>query len=250
MAEPAVGGAGRVGTILTLPGAAWAELVSEPLDLVWIDIEHGALAFDAVVDVLVGAQATGTHALVRLPSDEPRWIKVMLDAGVDGIVIADVRARATVDEVRRVMTHQPEGARGWGPRRLGTRHRGRDVRALRPELWVQIESAEGVAGVDEILGEGGVDALVVGTADLSFNLGVPLQADSPLVLDAIATVRDACRRHEVTFGLAGDIDAFDPAVTSGADLLMHGTDARLLAAAVDQAAARARTRLSAGRPRG
>jgi 2-keto-3-deoxy-L-rhamnonate aldolase RhmA len=32
-----------LGTVLTLPGVVLAELLAEPLDFVWIDLEHGAL---------------------------------------------------------------------------------------------------------------------------------------------------------------------------------------------------------------
>src|SRR5580658_2860945 len=82
-----------IGTVLTLPGAVTAELFSEPLDVVWIDLEHGALGRAEAQEMILGAQAASTLALVRLGhADAAGLVGPMLDAGADGIVAADVRS--------------------------------------------------------------------------------------------------------------------------------------------------------------
>jgi len=48
-----------LGTVLTVPAVALAELVSEPLDFVWIDLEHGALDPADVQPLGVAARAAG-----------------------------------------------------------------------------------------------------------------------------------------------------------------------------------------------
>jgi 2-keto-3-deoxy-L-rhamnonate aldolase RhmA len=107
--------------------------------------------------------------------------------------------------------------------------------APRPELWAQVESAAGVAAAGAIAAH--ADAVVVGAADLSFALGVPHDLAAPAVAEAVAAVRAACGRAGVPFGLAGPLDAAPPALLAGAAVLVHATDARLCAAAVDDAAA-------------
>jgi 2-keto-3-deoxy-L-rhamnonate aldolase RhmA len=225
-----------VGTVLTLPGAATAELLAEPFDLVWLDLEHGALGPRDAQDMLVGAQATGAFGLVRLPADAFGLMAAVLDAGADGLVLADVGsadvARAAIDRV----THPPAGSRGWGPRRLSLRGRSHGADPVRPSIWVQIESRHGVENIDEITRAPGVDAVVVGTADLSFALGAPLDAHADALLSAVDDVRRACAASPVAFGVAGALTAAPPELLAGASILVHSTDARLSAEGVDRAA--------------
>jgi 4-hydroxy-2-oxoheptanedioate aldolase len=236
------GGRRLVGTVLTLPGAALAELIAEPFDLVWIDLEHGALDLTAAQDLLIGAQAAGAHALVRLPADDHRSMTAMLDAGADGIVLADVRDAATAATAAARALHPPQGVRGYGLRRAATRGRTRGAAPQRPALWAQIESTAGVAAAAAIAAVPGVDALAVGTADLSFALGVPLRQDAPALLDAAAAVRGACV-GDTAYGVAGALDGAPPALLAGAAFAVHGTDARLWTAAADGSAARLRAAL-------
>lgn len=240
--------AGRrlVGTVLTLPGATAAELLAEPFDLVWVDLEHGALGPLDAQEMILGAQAAGTHALVRLPSHAHGLMAAMLDAGADGIVLADVTDPRTAILATQRTVHPPDGTRGWGPRRLALRQRG-TRRPPRPSVWVQIESAEGVARAEQIAAVPGIDALVVGTADLSFSLGVPLDAHAPELLEAVETVRRATRAARIALGIAGALDGAPPELCAGASILVHSTDARLCASAVDDAAAWLRGALDPGR---
>jgi 4-hydroxy-2-oxoheptanedioate aldolase len=235
--------AGRrlAGTVLTLPGATAAELLAEPFDVVWVDLEHGALGPLDAQEMILGAQAAGTYALVRLPADAHGLMTAMLDAGADGVVLADVRDQATAVAAIEKVAHPPHGTRGWGPRRLTLRQRGTGRRPPRPSVWVQIESAAGVESAGAIAAVPGLDAVVVGTADLSFSLGTPLDTHAPELLAAVEAVRRASVATGVALGIAGALDATPRAAYAGAAILVHSTDARLCADAVDRAAAWLRT---------
>jgi 4-hydroxy-2-oxoheptanedioate aldolase len=230
-----------VGTVLTLPGATAAELLAEPFDLVWIDLEHGALGPLDAQEMIIGAQAAGTYALVRLPADAHALAAAMLDAGADGIVLAGVEHREQALEASERTVHPPDGTRGWGPRRLALRDRSAGGRAGRPSLWAQIESADAVSRAADIAAAPGIDALVVGTADLSLSLGVQLDLEAPELLQAIEVVRAASRAAGIALGVAGGLDGVPAAACDGASILVHSTDARICAEAVDDAAARMRT---------
>jgi 4-hydroxy-2-oxoheptanedioate aldolase len=229
-----------IGTTVCLPGAAMAELTAEPFDLVWIDLEHSPFGPLDAQDVILGAQAAGAYALGRIPADAHRLMAQMLDAGIDGIVLADVRDAATAQAAAQLMRHPPDGDRGYGPRRLSLRRRGTGLTPARPSLWVQIESEQGVRDAEQIAAVDGVDAVVVGTADLSFALGTPLQTGSPQVRAAVHHIQAAALSAGKTFGLAGALDANAATLATGASILVLGTDARLCAAAVDAAAQRMR----------
>lgn len=234
------------GTTLTLPGAPLAELLAEPFDLVWIDLEHAPLGVRDAQEMTVGAQAAGCHALVRLPAAQRRETVAALDTGIDGVVFADVRDAATLAAAIEHLAHPPAGDRGWGPRRLSTRGRADGAVGPKPAVWAQIESPGAVERAGEIAAVPGLDAVCVGLADLSLSLGAPLQLDAPAVVDAVAVVRRACREAGTAFAIAGPLDAAPAEVLAGATILVHSTDAKLCAQAVDAAAAWIRATLEPG----
>jgi 4-hydroxy-2-oxoheptanedioate aldolase len=233
----------RVGTVLTLPGATAAELLAEPFDVVWIDLEHAALGPLDAQEMILGAQAAGANALVRLPAGAHDLMAVMLDAGADGIVLAAVEAPEHAAAAIARVLHPPDGSRGWGPRRLALRRRHDGGERPRPSVWAQVESATGVDRAAEIAAVPGVDALVAGTADLSFSLGVPLDFAAPELLTAIAAIRRGAEHQGVALGLAGAVDALPAEAREGVSILIHSTDARMCAEVVDATAARLRRAL-------
>jgi 2-dehydro-3-deoxyglucarate aldolase/4-hydroxy-2-oxoheptanedioate aldolase len=66
---------------------------------------------------------------------------------------------------------------------------------------LQIETVTAMNRVDELLAVPGVDAVMIGPADLSVSLGVPGQFEHPTMVAAIEKIRDACIRAGVAPGL-------------------------------------------------
>ena len=232
----------RVGTVLTLAGSVQAELFAEAFDFIWVDLEHAALSSADAQGMILGAQAAGVAAMVRVRCDALAQMIQVLDAGADGIVLADVPDATIAAAVISHVTHPPAGTRGWGPRRSGTRGRHRRLGARRPQVWAQIERANAVREAHNIAMVTGIDALVVGTADLSLALGVPQQFDSTELIGAVSSVQRAAAECGVEFGVAGPLTTAPLALTKGATILCHSTDARIAAAAADSAAETLRTR--------
>jgi 2-keto-3-deoxy-L-rhamnonate aldolase RhmA len=107
-------------------------------------------------------------------------------------------------------------------------------------VWAQIENPAAVDVAADIAAVAGLDAVVVGTADLSLTLGVPQQFAAPVLLDAVARVRDAAAARGVAFGVAGPLTTAPAALLRDAGILCHSTDARLAASGADAAAAHLR----------
>jgi 4-hydroxy-2-oxoheptanedioate aldolase len=246
-----VGRTAQVGTVLTMPGAASAELLAEPFDLVWIDLEHAALGRTEAQQMILGAQATGSLAYVRVSkADAGGLVGPMLDAGADGIVGADVRDESQATWLAALTRYPPVGRRGYGPRRSALRHRIRRTDPPEPpQLWAQLESQQGVGAAEEIARVDGIDGLIIGIADLCCDLGAPVGLADSRVQDAIRVVGQVSDGVGVRFGLAGPLHEVDElgGLIDAATVLIHSTDARICAAAADNAAQALRLAAGANR---
>jgi 2-keto-3-deoxy-L-rhamnonate aldolase RhmA len=227
--------------VLTLPEVALAELLAEPLDFVWIDLEHGALDAGDVQPLAVAARAAGCAALVRLASADR--LPAILDAGVDGVVAPRVEsaaeARLLADRLRR----PPRGSRGFAARRASGYGRAGGTRRD-PLCIAQIESAAGVEAAEEIAAIDGIDALVVGCADLALALDGALEPHSPRMREAIAHVQGAAVAAGIASGVAGpdDPDRLLELAGERSTLLVCAADVRIYARAVDELVGRLRAR--------
>jgi 2-keto-3-deoxy-L-rhamnonate aldolase RhmA len=208
-----------LGTVLSLAGVFYAELLARHFDFVWIDLEHAALGPAEMQDAVIGVQAAGATAFVRVPP--AAHFSPILDAGADGVVVPRVRSSREAEEIARRLHHAPEGTRGYGPRRLAVW-----PRTEQPTCVVQIEDLAGVHASGEIARVPGIDALVIGVADLSFELGEPLVLDAPPLLSAVDEVRDAAAAAGVRFGIAG-LSA-DGAAAAAAEIVVVSSDVRLV----------------------
>jgi 4-hydroxy-2-oxoheptanedioate aldolase len=230
----------RVGTVLSLPGAALAELAGTALDLAWIDLEHGALGIADVQEMTVGLTAAGCEAHVRLPACSTERLAAIVDAGVDGVVLPRVECADTAREVVSALRYPPGGRRGFGPRRAGRYGRTGEfwtASESRVTCTVQIETLAGVGNASHIADVDGVDALVVGCSDLSLELAAPQDLSEASVRGAVAEVARAAAAAGARFGLAasGDPAAIASLAPAALDLVIYSADVRLYSAAVDEA---------------
>ena len=210
--------------VVTLADPVLAELLGAPFDFAWIDLEHAALTVAAVPALAVALRAAGCRAEVRLPSWRSEALPPVIDAGVDGVVAPCVESADDAAAFVRRLRHPPAGVRGYGPRRAGGYGRGEPGA---PSCTVQVESERGVESAAAIARVDGVDALVAGCADLARAIGPDALGD------AVGRVRAAARDAGTRFGIAG---APRELAHAGADLVVHGVDVRLYAAAADAAA--------------
>jgi 4-hydroxy-2-oxoheptanedioate aldolase len=218
-----------VGTVLALPGVALAELTAAPFDLVWIDLEHGALDVRDAQELTIAVQRAGCAAAVRVPGHDFDRLAAVLDAGPDGIVVPGVQSADQAQDLGERLRYPPLGSRGYGPRRVARE-------PADPAVLVQIETAGGLGAASEIASLPGVDALVVGCADLSFALGAPHELATPEMASAVAEVRQAARAAGIAFGIAGSSPAEE--LAADATLLIYSVDVRVYAQAMADVAAR------------
>ena len=229
-----------------MPGSFGVELLSAARpDYVCVDQQHGLADVGALVPMLAATEAAGATPLVRVPRNDPADIGKVLDAGARGIIVPLVNDASEAARAARAWRHSPEGGRSYGPVRasvvLGTRdpaELGREVSCI-----VMVETRQGLNNVEEIAATQGVDGVYVGPTDLALSLGLPPTLDvvEPAHAEAVARIKDACKRHGVAAGIhAASAETAKKHADAGFDTITAGTDATLLAEA-------ARARLAAVR---
>jgi 4-hydroxy-2-oxoheptanedioate aldolase len=226
----------RVGTVVSVADVSLAESVAGAFDVVWIDLEHGALTVADVQPLAIAVQSAGCEAHVRVPRWDSELLPAIIDAGVDGVVAPRVESASDAAAFADRLHYPPHGNRGFGPRRAG-RH-GRDGDPPPVRCSVQIESANGVDQAPAIARVDGVEALVVGCADLAITLGVRGELDAPELGEAVRRTAAAASTAGAEFGIAaaGPAAAVAALASPRPDLVVFSVDVRLYARAVDAAA--------------
>lgn len=205
-------------------------------DWAFIDCEHSSMSVDTAAQIAAAALAVGITPIARVPGHEHHHATRLLDNGAQGVVVPHVD---TADEAQRIAAFcrfPPLGHRsmGGGLQQLGfARMPVADAaRAVNDETLVvaMIESPRGVEHCEAIAAVPGIDALLVGTNDLCFELGIPGQFHDAAVLDAYKRVIDACRRHGKFPGMGGlyTAEMFERCIGMGVQLVLAGSDFSLL----------------------
>lgn len=213
------------------------------VDWVWIDGEHGAFDFE-VIRRIVSVIPDDTAALVRIPGHHPREVNRALDAGADGVIVPflpRVDGPGVVEDARMFVEaayYPPEGNRGASGLQAGTQF-GLEAEEYfetindRVFVMLQVETREMIENIDEIARIDGLDCLLIGPFDLSYQLGDPQNFESQEFQTAVGDVLDASQRHGVAPGYwAGDEDE-EALVEEGWQVLSLGADANLLASGID-----------------
>ncbi|WP_435181900.1 HpcH/HpaI aldolase family protein [Halorussus sp. AFM4] len=239
-----------VGHWLSIGHPAVAEVCAREADFAVVDTEHAPTDLESVANVARAVEAAGGDrpeadgpALVaRVAWNDPVRIKRVLDTGVSGVLVPMVETGAEAREAVEATRYPPEGVRGiaasrgndYGEDLAEQVARGGDHVAT----VVQIESDRAVENAGDIAGVEGVDALLVGPADLSGSMDVFGEYDSEAFRGAVEAVLDAAHAEDVPVGtLATSDEDIRRWADYGYDYQIVGVDAGYLA----EGAARARS---------
>jgi 2-keto-3-deoxy-L-rhamnonate aldolase RhmA len=229
-----------VGTLITLPCAEIADALSRlSFDWLWLDLEHGNLDFrDA--QMLVQAIGERCAAIVRVPSQDEVWLKKVLDIGIDGIIVPQVKTAEEAQRIVNLCLYPPQGVRGVGIARAqgyGISFQEYVQQANdRTAIILQIEHIDAVKNIHEILAVEGVDAVLIGPYDLSGSLHKLGQVQDSEVINTIQSILHACKQHNVPAGIfCATPEQAAHWQKAGVNLLAIGTDITFLWRAAQQA---------------
>lgn len=171
------------GTFQELGTPAVTELLGlAGADFVVIDGEHGTFSIDRLEDYVRAGSSSGTAVLYRAASSSDQLARA-LDTGIAGIVVPRVESGAQAHAVVDAVRFPPVGSRGLGPGR--TSGYGVALDELRTSgndevlVVAMVETKAGLGAVDEIAQTPGIDAIMIGPADLASSLNVDSGSPAP-----------------------------------------------------------------------
>ncbi|PIE16274.1 MAG: 2,4-dihydroxyhept-2-ene-1,7-dioic acid aldolase [Rhodobacterales bacterium] len=231
--KPAVNGWCSIGNPFT------AEIMAaQGYDSVTIDIQHGALDYGDALPMLQAMRASGATLMARVPWRDPGYVMKALDAGAMGIICPMVNNRAEAEEFVSYTRYPPQGQRSFGPTRAAIAMPGYGVAANNEVLALaMIETADGMANLDEIAATPGLDGIYVGPADLTLGtqegrLPPGFDRQEPEMIDLIKQIAQACKVNGIAACLhCGTPEYAAQAIGWGYSLTTVGGDSRLLAGA-------------------
>ena len=218
-------------------------------DWLFIDLEHGSMSIETACEISVAAQDSGIAPIVRVPYGELAMATRVLDGGALGIVIPHVDTAEEAREIADRLRYPPRGHRSVGggqaqfdyaPMPLGEMTKQSDDNTL---ITVMIETPKAVENADAIAAVPGIDCLLVGSSDLSIEMGIPGDTGNPRVQAAVDKVIAACTKHGKWPGMGGAYteELLKLYTDKGMKFLLSGNDLPMLtnAARAHQAKVRA-----------
>jgi 2-keto-3-deoxy-L-rhamnonate aldolase RhmA len=218
-------------------------------DFAFIDMEHSTIGIDTAAQIALACHDAGVRPLVRVPGYEHYLATRLLDRGAMGIVFPHVD---TAEQAARLVDnckYPPMGHRSLGGpmAQLGFRAvpRGEATELVNQAtmLVMMLETPQAIENADAMAAVPGVDVLLIGTNDLTLEMGIGGQYGHPLVVQAYEKVVAACQKHGKHPGMGGIYDSptMEKYIKVGARFVLCGSELTLI-----MAGAQARTEFLRG----
>jgi 4-hydroxy-2-oxoheptanedioate aldolase len=239
-----------IGTFMKSRDPAVAEAVAlAAYDFVVADLEHSALSVADVEGIVRACDCYDVPVIARIAFTGLGLCGQLLDVGVTGIQVSDVTSAAAARAVQAAAHYPPVGERSLATSTraamFGAVPAARHIPASLAQtvLIGQIESAEGMAAIDEIIDSDVFDALFLGPSDMSVALRHPGRPDHPDVADALDEAADTITGTGTPLGIfCTDAEQARQWAERGLTLLAIATDLSMLAAAARSTVGQFRTR--------
>jgi 2-keto-3-deoxy-L-rhamnonate aldolase RhmA len=211
-------------------------MVQAGYDWLFIDLEHNSMTLDMAVQISVTANAAGISPIVRVPFGQYDIATRALDGGAFGIVIPHVdtadEARIVADRLRYPPVGHRSAAGAMPQLGFAAVPPAEATKLVNDNLLVivMLETPTAIANADAIAAVPGIDVLLIGTNDLTMEMGLPGQVMHPDVAKAYETAAAACKKHGKWLGMGGVYtdEGLTRYVGLGARMILGGNDLPLL----------------------
>ena len=172
----------------------------------FIDTEHGGFDLETVQDICRVSVMAGLSPIVRVGDLQYSLVARALDCGAQGVMFPRVESPEILERAVSWTKFPPMGVRGYGLTAVQVDYEpltfAQIIEHMNANTMVvlQIETRRALEARDELLAVGGIDAVMIGPADLSISLGVPGEFQHPKMVEAMEKVRDSCVKRGIAPG--------------------------------------------------
>jgi 2-keto-3-deoxy-L-rhamnonate aldolase RhmA len=184
-------------------------LASSGFDFVIIEMEHTDFSFETVGTLCMLAREAGMTPIVRPPGTmKAHDLTRPLDAGAQGLLLPALETAEQLAQVVKATKYHPLGNRPMNLRGPHTDYYAGQPREIIDHLnadtltVVLVESRTAIDNLDEMIQVDGLDCIMIGPDDLSQDLGVPGEMQSPVLQEAFEEIFAICRKRKIPFGLS------------------------------------------------
>lgn len=182
--------------ILAQAGFHWA----------FVDCEHGGFDLETVQDLCRIAPSVGFTPILRVADMQYSLVARSLDVGAQGIIFPRVESPELLERAVSWCKFPPVGIRGFGLNAFHFNHEPLTMPEMIAHLnehtmvVLQIETKRALEAREELLDVPGIDAVMIGPADLSISLGCPGDFQSAAVVDAMEAIKESCGKRGIAPG--------------------------------------------------
>lgn len=175
------------------------------------DCEHGMIPFEKLHDLILMGNAIEIPSIVRVPELCRSEVSKALDCGATGVMVPMVETREEAMRMVDWSKYPPHGKRGYsggantGYKPSGGHKKNMEIINKGMISIAQVETTKGVENLESIVSVDGIDAIVVGPADLAISLGIPGEMANPLLIDHIRKIAKVTKSHQKAFGIIGGL---------------------------------------------
>lgn len=163
--------------------------------IVLIDNEHGFAGLETTINLIRAVESAGGHVILRVPWNDPVYLKRILDIGVQSLMIPMISNKKEAEAAVAACKYPTRGWRGYAAGVVRASGYGADPdygKRANDELLIiaQIEQTEAADNIEEIASVDGIDMLFIGPNDLAGSMGKFEGLDDPEVIAAVDDVEN------------------------------------------------------------
>jgi len=172
----------------------------------FLDTEHGGFDLETVQDICRVSAMAGLCPIVRVADLQYSLVARALDCGAQGIIFPRVEQPELLERAISWTKFPPAGVRGYGLTAVQVDYEPLTFSQIIEHMnannmtVLQIETRRALEAREELLAVEGIDAVMVGPADLSISLGVPGEFQHPKMVEAMEAIRDSCLKRGIAPG--------------------------------------------------
>jgi 2-dehydro-3-deoxyglucarate aldolase len=194
-----------VGSWMQTSNSSIAEIMGDAgYDWIAIDLEHGSINIEKLIDLNRALLINCTLPLVRIAQNSEKDCKDALETGAAGLIIPKINSQSDIIKAIEYSCWPPKGKRGVGFSRanlFGKYFKDYEKFAQKIMIIAMIESIESINNLDEILGTNGLDGILIGPYDLSASMGITGKFNDDKFKETINLILKKAKNSNIACGI-------------------------------------------------